>query len=169
MRPILRPRHQSLPHRILPNVIPFLLIILCPPQPRIPMPRLPLPHFLLCRLTKQPLPVTHPTIQPKLEPPRRTKKMNMIRHQQIIPNQPPIRLPPSLHQPLHHSLFHQPRHTLLRAHRYKNNRRTIPRNQNPRSRLTPPNNLRIHIATLNTASKPARAQKKWEGECPYEP
>ncbi len=130
IRPILRTRHQSSPHGILADVLPFVRVTFTVTQAVMKTTGLKFPrigqHF------RQPVfPETHPAFDGEFQIARGAKQMQMIRHQQIIAHEPSRgRVLPDVRQsPLNRSL-RQPAFTFLGANGEENPVRPVERSVN---------------------------------------
>ena len=114
-RPLLRVLHQTLAHRILPQILPLLRITLPVPQPVMKRMRLPPPILVRVQLPKLPLPIRHPIIERILDVVRRGEEMDVVRHDDVIAHQPLRRRQPNLLQPLMHEFIRKPQTPICRA------------------------------------------------------
>ena len=124
--PILRLRHQPGPHRILPHVTPFLVVMM--PAPELRIPKIQLPHRLFRGPRPAPrdqhFPLPHPLRQGSPVPFRwRTKQMQMIRHHHESPDHPGRRQPPGFLEESQHIRRCEDRLSLQGAHGQKDNHR----------------------------------------------
>ena len=115
-RPVLDATAKVLAQRILLNIKPLLRIALAVAETMMPTARLKLPlrwgerpRDPLPFQGKLPFPIRNPSLDSKMQIARRTEAMQVIRHQQIITNQPRRRLRPSLMQKLTGCFVGKPR------------------------------------------------------------
>ncbi len=87
IRPILRARHQSGAHRILPDVLPFLRVALAVTHSMMKYARLKRPCVQMC-FGKAVFPETNPSFDREFQITRRAEEMQVIRHQQVITHDP---------------------------------------------------------------------------------
>jgi hypothetical protein len=138
VRPLLRRLHQPKPYRILPHIPPFLRITFSIAQSMMKPAGLECPSRSIF-FRKSVLPKSHPLLDRKFEIARRTKQMQMIRHQQIITHQPRSRrMFPDAVQGALHGCLRQPPVAFLSTNRKENPIWPARRNVNSLSRSTTP-------------------------------
>jgi hypothetical protein len=128
-RPVFNPLNQSFAERIFLNINPFFRIIFTITQTMMPAARLKFPCRRWGESPRRPFvfqteltfPVGNPSFNCKMQIPWRTKQMQMIRHQQIIANQPSRRFRPSLAKKLMCHFIRQPRFALFCVDSQQNN------------------------------------------------
>jgi len=129
---------------------------------------LPLPVRMLRFLCEKTFPITHPPVKRNVEIARRTKEMHVIRHQQVIADQPSLRLTPRFQQKFVNFRLCNPRHAFLRANGDENNCRFTKMNVNARCRFTTPNvviwRTRIHKSLIREGKVPGEPQIKFHLE-----
>jgi hypothetical protein len=119
-RPVLNAFDQSFANGIFPHINPFLRVILIIAQPMMPAARLKFP-FWLGERPREPFlfqrefafPIGNPCFNREMQISWRAKQMQMVRHQQIIANEPSRCLRPNLVKKLMCSFIRQPRFTLF--------------------------------------------------------
>lgn len=80
IRPVLHANYQTGPHRIITDISPFLTVALTVAQPMMKSTRLEFPDIGM-RLGKTILPKSYPPFDRTLQIIRRTKQVQMVRHQ----------------------------------------------------------------------------------------
>src|SRR6185503_17625674 len=113
--PILRPLHQSRPHRILPDVLPFLAVALAIAQSMMKPTRLKRSGIGM-RFGEAVFPEAHPPFDGEFQITRRAEQMQMIWHKQVIAYEPGRGgvVPDVVQRTLHRRLC-EPTPALLRA------------------------------------------------------
>ena len=81
--PIISVRYEPLPHRILPNVIPFFSVALLPSQAPIPFVFLPFPLLAVRPNGKPALPILDPGIERESGVMRRAEEVNVVWHETV--------------------------------------------------------------------------------------
>ena len=104
---------QAFSNRIFLNVKPFPRIILVFPQAVMPAARLKHPFLVFMPPMEIPFPKSDPLFNGECQLTRRAKKVQMVGHQQIIPDQPGSRRKPCLSQKLMRRSICQPRRALF--------------------------------------------------------
>jgi hypothetical protein len=119
-RPVLNLFHQFFANRIFVNVNPFCMITFIGPQPVMPAARLKTPVFISVLPAEFPFPECNPLLNRERQIARHTKRVQMIRHQQIISDKARSRLQPRFVQKFVGGFIHQPRNPIFRCHREQN-------------------------------------------------
>src|SRR2546421_2753812 len=114
--PIISVRYEPLPHRILPNVIPFFSVALLPSQAPIPFVFLPFPLLAVRPDRKPALPILDPGIERESGVMRRAEEVNVVWHEQVISDQPRLRIAPRRLNKFMHPWLRDPRLTFFRTY-----------------------------------------------------
>jgi hypothetical protein len=125
IRPILRPRRQTSANRIFLHISPFLRITLLPSQTRVPEVALPFTRLGKMEATELSLPMRYPRLKCEVGITRSAKEMKVIRHEQIITNQPGVRSAPDILQSILHVGRSQPRLSVFCAYGQVNDGRFV--------------------------------------------
>ena len=112
---------QSQSNRILKHILPFFLIITRFAQPVVERIPLPFPVLIKMRAAKLPLPERKPSFNSEPQFSRGAKEMKMIRHQQVIADEPRIRFAPDFFKRSLHGFLSQPGHAIFCAHGQEKN------------------------------------------------
>ena len=115
--------HQPFAQRIFTNIIPFFRVALLPSQPVMKRMRLPSAMRILMDPPELPFPKRHPFLQGKSQILRRAEKMQMVRHEQVITDQPCLCRLPRCAEVFMHGGIRNPRFSSIRTNRQKNNSR----------------------------------------------
>ncbi len=124
------------------------------------MQRLPPPLGVSRLLGEQPFPVSHPAVERDVQIVRGSKQMQVIRHQQIVADQPRLCFPPNLQQKLMHVRLRNPGSPMLRVHSDEHNGWLPKVNMDAGGRLMTARFIarRIHTANLMGGRAYPRAQ-----------
>src|ERR1700722_3377668 len=130
IRPVFRFCHQSGAHGIFADILPFLRITFSIAEPMMKSAALK-GSGVGTSFGKLIFPKRNPTFGCEMQIARRTKKMQMIRHQQIIADQPSRRaVKPEIVQSVLDGNLPEPRRTIFGANSQKNPIRSAKRNMN---------------------------------------
>ncbi len=94
--PVIALRHKAAPDGILPDVMPLLRVVRCIPDAMVPAARLKPPFRKAVLPAQFPFPVGDPRLDIETQVVRRAEAMQVIRHQQVIADQPGSGFPPGL-------------------------------------------------------------------------
>ncbi len=119
-RPIFHAPDQFCAHRIFLNINPFCRIALFCPQTVMPSARLKIPIVAAMPPTEITFPVSDPLFNREGQIPRRAKCVQMIRHQQIVANQPRGCRQPGLVEKVVGGRVCQPWNPVFRCNRQQN-------------------------------------------------
>ena len=126
---------QPRPHRILLHIKPFLRIALLLSQPMMKSVRLPHPIGMAMRFAESAFPKRNPPFYGERQIARRSEQMQMVRHQNIVSNQPGGGLTPCSRKHPMRLFASQPVGAILRADRHQDKCRLIEINVNAFRRL----------------------------------
>lgn len=172
IRPFVGHLDQSSAHRVFADIMPFFGIVFAPPQASVPEIALPCAGLRQMQTTEFSFPVGCPLLKCETQIARRTKKMKVIRHQNVFSHQPRVGLPPKGAESVLNMLLRQPRFTVLGANGQKNNRRLVQRNKNASGWMPSANGLfkRGHAWRIkNSAIKSRGFRRVGDGGTPSLP
>jgi len=127
IRPIVRVRHQVVSNWVVSHVLPLRDELLIRYHSRVPMTRLPLVRRVLVSNRKACLPELTPRLERPLPAIPSCKQVNVVWHDNVAADEPPLRIAPDLQQQIMNQWVSEPRHSVLRAYRQEDNRLMIRR------------------------------------------
>jgi len=117
------------------NIKPFFGIVFAITQPVMPASWLKFPFLPTVFEAELTFPVGNPYLDGELQIPRRTERVQMVRHEQVITHQPRLCFRPSLVEQAVHCFVGQPRFTLIGTDGEQDDVRLPQLNVNTRSRI----------------------------------
>jgi hypothetical protein len=117
--------YQTGPHWVLLHVEPFLRVTVGAPQAMMKSQRLPDPMLVIVRFTESALPKCDPLLDGEIQIARRGEQMQMVRHQNVIPDQPYVSSTEGIHEQAVRLFASQPRTSVLCANGDEHNRRLL--------------------------------------------